>query len=308
MNGSRERLIVFSDLDGTLLDPETYGWDEARPAVDTLRRLEIPLVLASSKTRGEVAVHARAMNLKTPFVAENGGVVVVPQDYFGHAVPGSERHEGFDILPLGVPRRDLVTALGEMALKIGARVRGFASLGLAEVQRLTGLSGGAARLALDREHDEPFVVDDEDSIAALSAAAKDRKLNVTRGGRFFHLTGGSDKGRAARVLMGLFEAVGKRLTSVGLGDAQNDLTLLAAVQHPIVIPRPDGTADPALAESLPGAQVASRSGPAGWNEAVLAVLRGETLPRAGGPGRLIDPRDEDRRARRRAAAVRPSEE
>ena len=85
--------------------------------------------------------------------------------------------------------------------------------------------------------------------------------------------------------MGLFEAAGRRLTSIGLGDAPNDLAMLAAVQHPIVIPRPDGTADPALAEGLPGAQVAPRCGPGGWNEAVLAVLRGEDLPRAGGPKR-----------------------
>ena len=278
-----ERLIVFSDLDGTLLDPETRGWDDARPAVEALRRLDIPLVLASSKTRGEVAVQAQAMHLHTPFVAENGGVVVVPDGYFGHTVPGSLSRDGFDVLPLGVSHRDLVKALGEMALKIGARVRGFASLGLAEIQRVTGLSRRAALLAREREHDEPFVVDDERSIAALSAAARDRRLEVTRGGRFFHLTGGSDKGRATRVLMGLFEAVGRRLTSIGLGDAPSDLALLAAVQHPIVIPRPDGTADPALAAGLPGAQLAPRSGPAGWNEAVLAVLRGETLPRAGGP-------------------------
>ncbi len=281
MTAPHQRLIVFSDLDGSLLDAETYAWDEARPAVDALRRLDIPLVLASSKTRGEVIVQAQAMELRAPFVAENGGVVVVPEGYFGHVVPGSAAEGGFDILPLGVPRRDLVKALAEMTQKIGTRVRGFASLGLAEVQRLTGLSGRAARLALDREHDEPFVVDDEGSIAALSAAATDRKLKVTRGGRFFHLTGGSDKGRAARVLMGLFEAVGRRLTSVGLGDAPNDLALLAAVQQPIVIPRPDGTPDPALAEGLPGAQLAPRAGPAGWNEAVLSVLRGETLPPAG---------------------------
>lgn len=281
MTAPHQRLIVFSDLDGSLLDSETYAWEEARPAVDTLRRLDIPLVLASSKTRGEVAVYAQAMELKAPFVAENGGVVAVPDGYFGHPVPGALPRDGFDILSLGVPRCDLVTALGEMAAKIGARVRGFASLGRAEVQRLTGLSGGAARLALEREHDEPFVLDDEASIAALSAAAKDRKLKVTRGGRFFHLTGGSDKGRAARVVMGLFEAVGRRLTSIGIGDAPNDLALLTSVQHPIVIPRPDGTADPELAERLPGAQIAPRSGPAGWNEAVLAVIRGETLPRAG---------------------------
>jgi mannosyl-3-phosphoglycerate phosphatase len=274
------RFIVFSSLDGSLLDSQTRAWEEARPALDVLRRLEIPVVLTSSKTRGEVAAHARAMELKAPFVAESGGAVVVPEGYFGHKVPGSETRDGYDVLALGVPRRDLARALAEMATKIGARVRGIASLGLSEVQRLTGLSGGAVRLALEREHDEPFVVEDEESLAALAEAARERKLRVRRGRRFFHLSGGIDKGRSARVLMGLFEAAGRRLISIGLGDAPNDLAMLTAVQQPIVIPGPDGTADPALAESLPGAQLAPRPGPAGWNAAVLSVLRGERLPAA----------------------------
>jgi len=275
-----QRLIVFSSLDGSLLDSETRAWEAARPALDVLRRLEIPVVLTSSQTRGEVAAHARAMDLATPFVAESGGAIVVPAGYFGHKVPGSQTHDGYDVLPLGVPRRDLARALAEMATKIGARVRGIASLGLSEVQRLTGLSRGAVRLALEREHDETFVVEDEASLAALAEAARERKLRVRRGRRFFHLSGDTDKGRAARVLMGLFEAAGRRLVSIGLGDAPNDLSLLTAVQQPIVIPGPDGTADPALAESLPGAQLAPRPGPAGWNAAVLAVLRGERLPAA----------------------------
>ena len=275
-----QRLIVFSSLDGSLLDSETRAWEAARPALDVLRRLEIPVVLTSSQTRGEVAAHARAMDLATPFVAESGGAIVVPAGYFGHKVPGSQTRDGYDVLPLGVPRRDLARALAEMATKIGARVRGIASLGLSEVQRLTGLSRGAVRLALEREHDETFVVEDEASLAALAEAARERKLRVRRGRRFFHLSGGTDKGRAARVLMGLFEAAGRRLVSIGLGDAPNDLSLLTAVQQPIVIPGPDGTADPALAESLPGAQLAPRPGPAGWNAAVLAVLRGERLPAA----------------------------
>lgn len=304
MDASPERLIVFSSL-GSLLDSQTHGWEEARPALDSLRRLEIPVVLSSSKTRSEVAAHARAMALETPFVAESGGALAVPEGYFGHRVPGAQTRDGYDVLPLGVHRRDLSRALAEMATKIGARVRGIASLGLSEVQRLTGLSHGAVRLALEREHDEPFVVEDEASVAALVEAARERKLRVTRGRRFFHLSGGCDKGRAARVLMGLFEAAGRRLLSIGLGDAANDLAMLAAVRQPIVVPGPDGTADPALAESLPGAQLAPGPGPAGWNAAVLSVLRGQRLPaaRPGAGSEAGDPRIQDRRPRRTGSAT-----
>ena len=58
---------------------------------------------------------------------------------------------------------------------------------------------------------------------ALSAAARDRKLEITRAGRFFHLTGGSDKGvpilRVARL------AVDLTARGQGLGSALLRLTI-----------------------------------------------------------------------------------
>ena len=43
-----KRWLVFTDLDGTLLD-EDYGWEAARPAVEALRAASIPIILNSSK-------------------------------------------------------------------------------------------------------------------------------------------------------------------------------------------------------------------------------------------------------------------
>ncbi|MFQ5696467.1 MAG: mannosyl-3-phosphoglycerate phosphatase, partial [Terriglobia bacterium] len=48
------RLIVFTDLDATLLDHQTYSWAAAEPALRRLRLLGIPLVFCTSKTRAEV--------------------------------------------------------------------------------------------------------------------------------------------------------------------------------------------------------------------------------------------------------------
>jgi hypothetical protein len=71
---------------------------------------------------------------------------------------------------------------------------------------------------------------------------------------------------------------------VGLGDAANDLPLLLAVERPIVIPRPGGGLDPALARALPGAEQAPAPGPAGWNAAVLRLLEGGRLQTVAGGG------------------------
>jgi mannosyl-3-phosphoglycerate phosphatase len=116
--------------------------------------------------------------------------------------------------------------------------------------------------------------------ARLDRAARARGLRVTHGGRVHHLTGPADKGQAVRALVdGWPGGVGGEV--LGLGDGATDLPLLLAVTRPIVMPRPDGTLDPVLAERLRGKERAPAPGPSGWSAAVLAALAGEPLPRVG---------------------------
>jgi hypothetical protein len=63
---------------------------------------------------------------------------------------------------------------------------------------------------------------------------------------------------------------------VGLGDSANDVGMLREVHRPILVPRPDGNVDEALLAALPEAEQAPAPGPAGWNAAVLGVLRRAT--------------------------------
>ena len=51
--------ILFTDLDGTLLDGRTYSFEKAKPALEAIQRLRIPLVFVSSKTRGEIEVYRK---------------------------------------------------------------------------------------------------------------------------------------------------------------------------------------------------------------------------------------------------------
>ena len=282
-------LVVITDLDGSLLDSETYACDDARPALAELARTQIPLVLCSGKTRAEMHALARDLALAHPFIVENGGAIVFPPGSFEGEVPGARSLESLRILALGAPRAMLVAALRELAKNTGVRVRGFADLAPEEIQSLTGLSGPAALLALQREYDEPFLVEDEASVARLSCAAEARGLQLSHGGRFHHLMGGSDKGLAVRTLLALYRRAGWDFRSAGLGDAETDLPLLRAVERPIVVPRRDGTLDPTLASQLPAAERAPVPGPSGWNAAVLALVEGRRLPR------LCDPMERGER-------------
>jgi mannosyl-3-phosphoglycerate phosphatase len=269
-------LLLVTDLDGCLLDEQTYRYDAAMPALEALARERIPLVLCSSKTRAEMQPLAGSLPARGPFIVENGGAIVVPPGHLPR-LAGRRDSGGYGQVTLGTHREALVRALAEVADQTGARVRGFSSLSAAEVAQLTGLETSAAERALRREYDEPFLLD-AGSDEALTRAAAARGLKVTRGGRFHHLLGPVDKGRALDRLLALYAAEGRRFALVVLGDSPNDLSMLQRADRPILVPRVTGP-DAKLAAGLPRAEVAGAPGPAGWNDAVLTVLRGGSLAR-----------------------------
>jgi mannosyl-3-phosphoglycerate phosphatase len=270
-------VLVATDLDASLLDEQTYSWSAAGAALDELRRRGGLLVLASSKTCVEMRQLASELGFLSPLIVENGGALVVPDGLLAREPPAARREPGGWRVELGWRRPALVAALAEIAAEQRVTVRGFASMDASTVARQTGLSLEAATRAMAREYDEPFLLDESPRVDEVAAAALRRGLRVTRGGRFLHLIAGSDKGRALRILIETLRAEGQLFTSLALGDSPNDAELLASAERAVIIPRASGP-DPALAAAVPRASVAPLPGPAGWNAAVLTVLR-----EAGGP-------------------------
>jgi mannosyl-3-phosphoglycerate phosphatase len=62
----------------------------------------------------------------------------------------------------------------------------------------------------------------------------------------------------------------ERIETVGIGDSINDAPLLAMVDYPILVQKPDGSYDPDI--HLSGMVYAQGIGPVGWNDAVLELL------------------------------------
>jgi mannosyl-3-phosphoglycerate phosphatase len=260
-------LVIFTDLDGTLLDHHTYSWAAARPALAEIRRRRVPLVFCTSKTRAELMPLRRRLRNAHPFITENGGGVFVPRGYF--------RSQPARKIVLGRSHSEIVAALEEIARKAGARVRGFHQMSVSEIGRATGLSRHEARLARRREFDEPFTFLGASPAVQRRFArlVRRRGLDLTRGGRFWHLFSGADKGVAVRKLASLYRRSWRRpFSTLALGDSANDLPLLATAQHAVLLPGPDGRFDRRVTRALPRVRRAVAPGPAGWNEAVLEAL------------------------------------
>jgi mannosyl-3-phosphoglycerate phosphatase len=264
--------VIFTDLDGSLLDHDTYSWAEAAHALSLCRRKGVPVVMVSSKTGAEMTALAAEMALSAPFISENGGGIFVPEKAFDHPPDGAIYQAGFWKYALGTPYAALVSALRLIRQELDWDIRGFSDMDAGEISRLTGLGPSEARLAAQRDFDEPFVVfgqtkPDEES---LIHAAQKRGLRVTAGGRFFHLHGASDKGLAMEKVLGWYRASRRGVTAVALGDSPNDFPMLERAAYPVLIR--SRRAFPELHQVIPRLIVTDQIGPRGWNQAVLDIL------------------------------------
>lgn len=263
------KVLVFSDLDGSLLDPVRYSFADALPALELLRAQGAALVLCSSKTRAEMMLYRQQLGNQHPFIAENGGGVYVPSGYFSAPIASDQMIAGYDRIALGTPHGEIRRQFVALRAQSGAKVRGFTDMTLEEIKALTGLDAQQAALARQREFDEPFVFDGPPDTGFLQAI-KDIGLNWTRG-RIFHIMGQHDKGRAVRLLKSLFELEWGGVVTLGLGDGPNDLPMLRAVDHPVLVRREADQAEDNT--QVAGLTLTQSAGPRGWNEAVLEFLR-----------------------------------
>jgi mannosyl-3-phosphoglycerate phosphatase len=270
----RPIFLIFTDLDGTLLDHETYGWQAAEPAFRECQRRGIPVVLVSSKTRAEMVMVRAQLDISSPFISENGGGIFFEKGTFGALEPLAKTvmEQGLCKLPLGTAYENLVKCLGEIKKELGWRIRGFSDMTLQEISERTGLDHSGALMASQREFDEPFVVLEprfpEESV--LSEAAKRRGYRITTGGRFHHLHGENDKGQATDKIKSWYWKLHGNVTTIALGDSPNDFPMLQRADFPVLVRSKRDFPD--LEKAMPNLRRTREKGPKGWNSAVAGIL------------------------------------
>ncbi|MFQ5901807.1 MAG: HAD-IIB family hydrolase [Thermodesulfobacteriota bacterium] len=264
------KIIIFTDLDGTLLHPRDYSFDDAIPALGLIREMEIPLVLSSSKTRAEIELCRKRLSNVHPFVSENGGGVFIPEGYFQFPIVG-EVKDRYRVINFGSPYTLVRKILSEIETELKVKIRGFGDMTVNEVAEITGMSIEEASLAKEREFDEPFLFEETEEWARKKSLELIEKkgLHYTQG-RFFHILGNHDKGKSARLLIKFYKRVYGSVMTVGLGDSPNDLPLLEVVDLPVLIQKEDGGFEPGI--DLPGLIKSEGIGPEGWNKAIMKIL------------------------------------
>ena len=251
-------IAIFSDLDGCLLNKLDYSFAAAVPLLRRIRELRIPLILASSKTEGEMRGIADAMKLEdAALICENGGVVF-----------RSRKNANVDNkVVLGVERDRILETLRQVKSRF--QFESFEDLGVEGVAHHTNLSREKAEQAIHRSCTEPLLWHDtaeriEEFRNFLAASG----LSLTRGGRFWHVAGQTHKGQAMRYV--LEQWFPPDTISIAIGDSPIDQSMLDIADYPIGIPAPDGVVH--VRVDGKNSRIANKSGAAGWADTVSQVL------------------------------------
>ena len=265
-------LVLFTDLDGTLIDHHSYSAGTAVEALARLARHAVPVIFCSSKTFAEQQYLQQQLGVHHPFILENGSAVAVPKGYFS-TLPTSP-------LPATIvdPYNDLYVFAHAGANAIRAELphyqglNGFYTASDAALSDATGLHGEALARARDRWYTETIIPPlQAQSLEVFNKAMTRQGWTLSKGGRFYTVQSAQvDKGKAVRWLQDVFrQNLSEAPFYAAIGDSPNDVPMLAVVDFPFLVQQHNGMwAD----VNVPGALKIEGIGPAGFSAAVKMLL------------------------------------
>ncbi len=263
--------LIFTDLDGTLLDHFTYSAAAALPTLQRLNAGGVPVIPTSSKTLAEISVIQHDLGLEHPAVGENGAVIYVPPGYFADI---AEANEGpTDVITMSAWNYSRLRAfLQRLRQKEGYRFEGFSDWDDAQVSGHTGLDLAAASRARDRKATEPILwQDDSRRLGHFREQLKQNHLRLLRGGRFWHVMGEADKATAMEWLVAKYSLrFGGRPRVVAVGESPNDLAMLRHADTAIVVRAANGTH--LTCDDCAQVITTEGTGPVGWREGIEQTL------------------------------------
>ena len=285
------RQVVFTDLDGTILDLVTYSYEKSLAGIKRLKEIGVPLIFCSAKTRAEQEVYRRKLGIFHPFIVENGGAIFIPRGYFPFLFEYHKSVNELLVIELGTSYKKVRQLLAKVREEGGFQFRGFGDMSDEEVAEETGLDIDSAKLAKQREYDETLVVASKtirfpknsqnfwgEKQSHITAGEIDKflqkikqvGLNWTHGGRFYSIMGDNDKGKAVKIVTGLYRKTWGEIETIGLGDSLNDLPMLSAVDIPILVQKNDSSWE---SLDLPRLRRIQGIGPEGWSRAIEEIIK-----------------------------------
>lgn len=258
------KTIIFSDIDGTFLN-ENY-----QITFDNNFLKKVPeqfkIVFVSSRTAAEIIFLLDQIGWQFDFIAENGGIIGLHKNSV--LISDSNKLEieqgDYQLIKTGKPIDCIKNYIIEFLDKHPGHALILNDLPVQEVALLSGYDEESASRALQRKATILLKIekDDMDFIDTFKKEMRVKSFTTQYGGRWFSVSSGFDKGQAINYYLKTISYSGK---TVGIGNSDNDYSLLNSVQQKFIINENGYNRQLSL---IPDAQKLLAEGVNGWEEMI----------------------------------------
>ena len=260
----KKQIIIFTDLDGSLLNKDTFRFDEIEDYFRELISIGIKIIPNSSKTESELLYFNKEYNLNLSFIAENGssinGLNLIHKNLPETISLGRTVDKIYDIYSKNIPH------------VLEQKVIFISKLDKREQEKILGLSLHKVKLAMDRKYSIPVQfkgseVEKNEFIKIMNDAG----LTVQTGGRIMTIC---DKVNKSEAIIKTLELISNKIQNdiitIGVGDNQNDIDMLSETDYSCLVK--NDNFDTSLI-NIDNLIKSSKPSPLGWADVIKTAIQ-----------------------------------
>ncbi len=268
--------IIFTDIDGTLLDHEDYKYGNLKNYLQKIKK-KVSIIFNSSKTFEEIVNINKKLELNYPFIVENGACIFFPPGYLGSKEINKNFFKYKSYIGYKLTNYDskkIITKFAEFKNKYNFCF--YSELSDKRISEITNLRIADAKQSKKRLFTNPiFWKDTKDNILKfkLEMTKFNHKFNILEGGRFLHIADNYNKAIALRKFMNIIKTNLKgKFTTVSLGDSENDVCMLESTNYSCIVKRKKNKISLKKQDNI---YFSKAKAPDGWSESLDFVFRME---------------------------------
>ena len=221
-------ILVFTDLDGTLLHRDTFKFDTIKDYIKSLVNKGIIIIPNTSKTEKEIEKFNNELGVELPYISENGssihGLNLINVNFPNKIILSREREELIKIFIDKVPEH-----LRNKCIQIS-------KLSKKEQEKIFGQKDDNLKNAMNRKYTSPFLFNgDKIEKNKLLKILGSNSLTLQAGGRVINLCDNINKVKSMNKVIKILKKTEDKIKSIAVGDNYNDLDMLKNCDIPCLV-------------------------------------------------------------------------
>ena len=255
-------IFIFTDLDASLIQRDTFKFDEIKDYIKSLISKGIYIIPNTSKTEIEINEFNKELGLNLPYISENGssinGLNLINKNFPNQINLSRDKDDIFKIFKKIVPENLKVKC--RLIFKMEKKVQ----------SKIFGLSGKKLKDALNRNYSIPFIFSGNlDQRRQLNEIVNKGGLTLHEGGRVINICDNVSKVKSMNKVIKMIKKTEDNIKIIGVGDNYNDLDMLKNSDIACLVFNDQFTMEPI---NINNCIVSKNPAPIGWQEVVKMAL------------------------------------